>query len=221
MSGSEHPGQNARKNPLHGDFEAHGNIDRRAVRTRQSLHQALIQLIGERDYDEISVIDIANAANVGRSTFYAHFTDKDDLLRSGTEHFRDMLLRDHAARRKADGPDGQLLSFSRFMTEHLGERKELYRALKRGRAGPIIMEAFRLYVCELVRADLASRGAKSERAYENELAVQFIVGAFMSVLFWWMDRGAKEDPAEIDRVFTALARDGFMRLFPDGAPQHS
>lgn len=214
MSSSEHPTQNARKNPLHGDVAAHGNIDRRALRTRQALHQALIQLIVERDYDEISVMDIAEAANVGRSTFYAHFTDKDDLLRSGTVHFRDMLLKDHATRHKSDGPDGQLLSFSRFMTEHLSERKDLYRALKRGRAGPIIMEAFRLYVCELVRADLNSRAAKTARPYDTELAVQYIVGAFMSVLSWWMDRGAKEDPAEIDRAFTALARDGFLRLFP-------
>ncbi len=183
------------------------------MRTRQALHQALIQLIGERDYDEISVMEIAGAANVGRSTFYAHFTDKDDLLRSGTVHFRDMLLRDHAARHKTDGPDGHLLSFSRFMTEHLKERKDLYRALKRGRAGSIIMEAFRLYVCELVRADLSARARKTERPFETELAVQFIVGAFMSVLMWWMDRGAKEDPTEIDHAFTALARDGFLRLF--------
>lgn len=214
MSSSKHPKENGRENVRHCDFEAHGTVDRRALRTRQSLHQALIGLIGERDYDEISVMDIAEAANVGRSTFYAHFTDKDDLLRSGTVHFRDMLLRDHAARHRSDGPDARLLSFSRFMTEHLKERKELYRALKRGRAGPIIMEAFRLYVCELVRADLMARAPKTERPHETELAVQFVVGAFMSVLSWWMDRGAREDPAEIDRLFTALARDGFSRLFP-------
>jgi AcrR family transcriptional regulator len=220
MSSSEHPNQNAPKNPLHGDFARHGNVDRRALRTRQALHQALIQLIVERDYDEISVMDIAEAANVGRSTFYAHFTDKDDLLRSGTVHFRDMLLKDHATRHKSDGPDGQLLSFSRFMTEHLNERKDLYRALKRGRAGPIIMEAFRLYVCELVRADLSARAAKAGHPHDTELAVQFIVGAFMSVLSWWMDRGAKEDPADIDRAFTALASDGFLRLFPGNASGH-
>ena len=214
VSSSRHSDANDRKNPHHADVELHGNVDRRAQRTRLALHRALIDLIGQRDYDAISVMDIAEAANVGRSTFYAHFTDKDDLLRSGTEHFRDMLLRDHAARHKSDGPDAQLLSFSRFMTEHLEEQKDLYRALKRGRAGPIIMEAFRLYVSELVRTDLAARAPKTERPYETELAVQFMVGAFMSVLSWWMDRGAKEDPVEIDQAFTALARDGFLRLFP-------
>jgi len=194
------------------DRQLHSNMDRRALRTRQALHEALIQLITERDYETISVIDITDAANVGRSTFYAHFTDKDDLLRSGTVLFRDMLLRDHAARRRADGPETPLLSFSRFMTEHLKERKQLYRALKRGRAGPIIWDAFRLYVAELVRADLAARSKKPAKPHETELAVQFIVGAFMSVLTWWMDRGAKEDPAEVDRLFTRLATDGFGKV---------
>jgi AcrR family transcriptional regulator len=187
-------------------------MDRRAVRTRQALHEALIRLITERDYDDISVIDIADAANVGRSTFYAHYTDKDELLRSGTVHFRDLLLRDYAARRQTNPNEIPLLSFSRFMTEHLKEEKHLYRALKRGRAGPIIWEAFRLYIAELVRADLTARAKKGTKSHETELAVQFIVGAFMSVLVWWMDRGAKEDSAEIDRLFKHLAMDGFGKV---------
>ena len=65
---------------LFADLEP--GIDRRSRRTRQALHQALIRLIVERGYDEITVADIADAADTGRSTFYAHFTDKDDLLRS-------------------------------------------------------------------------------------------------------------------------------------------
>ena len=59
---------------------AHEGMDRRAVRTRQALHQELIRLILDRDYDEITVADITESANVGRSTFYAHFTDKDDFV---------------------------------------------------------------------------------------------------------------------------------------------
>lgn len=211
MSSSEQTRRSAQEKSAHADPDVHGTVDRRARRTRQALHEALIQLIIERDYDEITVMDIADAANVGRSTFYAHFTDKDDLLRSGTVHFRDMLLREHAARRGESASDAPLLSFSRFMTEHLKERKRLYRALQRGRAGPIIWDAFRLYVAELVRTELSARARKGTKAYETELAVQFIVGAFMSVLTWWMDRGAKEDPAEIDRLFSALANEGFSR----------
>src|SRR5262245_45123225 len=57
-------------------------IDRRVARTRAMLHQALLALIMEKGYEAISVADICERADVGRSTFYAHFTGKDDLKRS-------------------------------------------------------------------------------------------------------------------------------------------
>jgi AcrR family transcriptional regulator len=74
-------------------------IDRRARRTRQALHQALMRLIVERGYEQVTVADIAEAANVGRSTFYAHFTDKDDLLRSAAGNLRAIVIEEHRPRR--------------------------------------------------------------------------------------------------------------------------
>ena len=68
----------------------HPGMDRRTLRTRQALHQALFRLVLERGYDQTSVADIADTANVGRSTFYAHFTDKDDLLAYGIGYLRTM-----------------------------------------------------------------------------------------------------------------------------------
>jgi AcrR family transcriptional regulator len=190
------------------DLEA--PIDRRAFKTRQALHQTLIRLIGERDYDEITVADIAEAANVGRSTFYAHYTDKDDLLRSGTSHLRNLLRQEHnSAVTGEDRPEQRALGFSHFMTEHLKERHQLYRALMRGRAGPIIIDQIRQFLCEIVRTELTASGHKSSAKRPTpEFAVQFIVGAYMSIVTWWLDRGAREKPEEIDRAFRELALGG-------------
>lgn len=54
--------------------------DRRVQRTRELLQQALIALIRERGYDAVTIQDIAERANVGRTTFYLHYTSKDDLF---------------------------------------------------------------------------------------------------------------------------------------------
>lgn len=54
--------------------------DRRSQRTRQLLSSALVDLMLQKRYDEITVQNIIDRANVGRSTFYAHYLDKDDLL---------------------------------------------------------------------------------------------------------------------------------------------
>jgi len=72
--------------PLHG-----AGIDRRVLRTRRALQHAFLRLITEKGYDAVSIQDICEAADVGRSTFYLHFASKDDLKRAGLEHLRHAL----------------------------------------------------------------------------------------------------------------------------------
>src|SRR5258708_27383276 len=67
-------------------------IDRRVARTRETLRHALNSLILKKGYEAITIKDICDAANVGRSTFYAHYTSKDDLKRSGLEPLRRLLV---------------------------------------------------------------------------------------------------------------------------------
>jgi AcrR family transcriptional regulator len=67
-------------------------MDRRIVRTRATLQHALNSLILKKGYEAITIKDICDAANVGRSTFYAHYTGKDDLKRSGFEPLRRLLV---------------------------------------------------------------------------------------------------------------------------------
>ena len=66
-------------------------VDRRIRRTQKSLHEALISLVLEKNYDSITVQEILDRADVGRSTFYAHFDGKDKLLLSGTHELRNTL----------------------------------------------------------------------------------------------------------------------------------
>lgn len=207
MSDTEHwPGFDREKSQqvLHAD----GLTDRRVRRTRQTLHETLMRLTVERGYDEISVADIAEAANVGRSTFYAHFTDKDDLLRSTVGTLRIALMQEHAAAGINGTSTDRMLGFSRFMTAHLAEQRVLYRALMRGRAGPIMMDFMRHALCDILRSELAP-GTKSTNAdLDDELAVQFLVGGYMSVLTWWLDRGGKEPPEVIEAGFRTMALKG-------------
>src|SRR5215831_1596630 len=91
-------------------------IDRRVARTRGMLQHALNSLTLKQGYEAISIEDICEAANVGRSTFYAHYTSKDDLKRSGLEHLRQQLL-DHQ-RSSAGSEDNAILGFSLTMFEH-------------------------------------------------------------------------------------------------------
>ncbi|MER8930191.1 TetR/AcrR family transcriptional regulator [Mesorhizobium sp. M0700] len=186
-------------------------IDRRVARTRSTLHHALITLILRKGYEAITVEDICNEANIGRSTFYAHFSSKDDLKRSGLDdHLRAMLVE---RQRHALAAPGELkdrsLGFVLGMFEHAREHIDLYRALAGGRGGTIVLGSIREILCDLVRAELAAnKDRKLPDVVPNELIVQFVVGAFLSVLIWWLDGGAKLPPQQVDQIFRRLATEG-------------
>ncbi len=185
-------------------------IDRRVARTKAMLQQAHISLILEKGYDAITVDDICNAANVGRSTFYAHYTSKDDLRRSGLEHLRKELVdQQKDALAKPGNIRDRSLGFSLAMFEHASDHIDLYRALIGGRGGVVALGTIRQILSELVRNELATTvDKKSADVIPRELVVQYVVGAFMAVMTWWLDGGAKLPPHRIDAMFRRLATDG-------------
>jgi AcrR family transcriptional regulator len=116
-------------------------IDRRAARTRKALHRALMSLILRRGYEAVTVQDLIDEADVGRSTFYGHYTGKEDLLRNGFQILRKELAEaQHAARaRTVDEP----LGFSLAMFEHAIGYRDVYLALVAGRGGIVAMNEIR------------------------------------------------------------------------------
>jgi AcrR family transcriptional regulator len=190
-------------------------IDRRVARTRAMLQQAHISLILQKGYEAITVDDICDAANVGRSTFYAHYTSKDDLRRSGLEHLRKELVdRQKDALATPGDIKDRSLGFSLAMFEHAHDHIELYRALVGGRGGAIALATIRKILSELVRNELAAIvHKKSADVIPREVVVQYVVGAFMAVMTWWLDGGAKLPARQIDAMFRRLATEGMMQSY--------
>ncbi|MGH6920111.1 MAG: TetR/AcrR family transcriptional regulator [Geminicoccaceae bacterium] len=183
------------------------------------LQHALMSLILKKGYEAITVEDICDAANVGRSTFYSHYTSKDDLKRSSLdEHLRRLLV---DRQRDALATPGDIrdrsLGFSLAMREHARDHIDLYRALVGGRGGTLALGTIRQIVSDLVRNELAATVDKnSADGIPRELVVQYVVGAYMAVLTWWLDGGAKLPPQRIDAMFRRLATDGIAPGNPEG-----
>jgi len=168
-------------------------IDRRVTRTRAALHHALLRLIIERGYDAISVQDICDAADIGRSTFYAHYTGKDDLKRSGLDHLKAAL--------KGQGAG---LAFTHALFTHGRDFLPHYQALKTGLGATVSLDALRTVVFELVADGLPPGGAR----FERDLRVRFVAGALISVLIGWLDAGAIEPPEAVTTAFLRLLENG-------------
>jgi len=186
--------------------------DRRVVRTRATLQHALNSLILKKGYETITIKDICDAANVGRSTFYAHYTSKDDLKRSGFEPLRRLLVdrQKEALATRGDMRD-RSFGFSLTMFEHARDHKDHYRALVGGRGGTVSLGTIREILSGLVRDELAvAVDNNSADGIPRDLVVHYVVGAYMAVLTWWLDGGAKLSPQRIDAMFRRLATEGSL-----------
>jgi tetracycline repressor-like protein len=83
-----------------------------------------------------------------------------------------------------------------------------------GHGGTVALAAIRQILCDLVRNELAAGvDNKSTDAISRELVVQYVVGAFMALMTWWLDGGAKLPPRQIDAMFRRLATEGIMPLY--------
>lgn len=170
-------------------------VDRRVRRTQHALHRALIQLVQERGWDAVSVRDVCERADVGRSTFYLHFADKEELLVSG---FGDLLvtMRGHAV-----AAQGEPLAFTTALMEHARQYHPLLRALVGRRTGLAVQRGFMNVVKDLVRDDLRAGGTPSQ---QQEITVSYVAGALWELLHFWLEQRKPPPVAELAAAFKRL-----------------
>lgn len=175
-------------------MSAVASTDRRVKRTRRALGEALIALMTERGWDEIGVQDICDRADVGRSTFYMHFTAKEALLASG---FGDLRQELRSRRPAAGSKDGRAapLHFARGMIEHVHENQRLFRAVVGKRSGYVVQRHFRELVIGLVEEDLAGYAAPGWR---REAAAHCLAGALVELLTWWLQGRRAQQPEDLE-----------------------
>jgi AcrR family transcriptional regulator len=173
--------------------------DRRIQRTRNTLTAALLSLLSERGWDELSVQDICDRANVGRSTFYAHFRNKEELLASGFSHLRAALQQRSAS--TAAGPSVRF-RFVGGLLEHLVENRNVFRAIVGRRSGHVVQTRFRELVLQLVSDDLEKAGSSKWR---RDATARFLAGALFELLAWAVDSDSRRSARDVEALFRRYA----------------
>jgi len=179
--------------------------DRRILRTRNRLGDALMALLEERSFDKITVQDVLDRAGVGRSTFYVHYRDKQDLFLSDVEDFFELcsgLLKRHNA-----SPD-RLLPVQEVFA-HIREMRDFYAAVVRSGKVSEIQALGRGFFARSIDERLQSAGMKIDPV-ERSAKAHALAGSFFSLLDWWIDKGMKADPKEMDSLFHQMALTGLQ-----------
>lgn len=185
--------------------------DRRVERTRESLRTALMQLVREKGYDAITIQDITDKANLGRSTFYLHYDTKDDLLLDHHADFTDAL------NLQALSPDELLGSLPqpemiRFLQEMFGG-KFIYFAIKRAKDADVIMAGIRQQMIERLEISVDRAFPGQEANIPLDALLNYIIGAQLSLIDWWLSHPTGHDAKTIATMLHQLQSMAICKAF--------
>src|SRR5262245_57951028 len=179
--------------------------DRRIQRTLGLLREALASLIHQKSYDAISIKEILDRANVGRSTFYVHFGDKDDLLRSC---IRDMFRSVQSACLPSPAkPHEGVVRFSLPVFEHIHQHRRAGNAPIGTRGRAILHEHLKKELVGLIADDVERdlQGWRRKTAQmSTDFLAEYVAATFVLVLNWWLESRSLVSPKEADDLFRAL-----------------
>jgi AcrR family transcriptional regulator len=179
--------------------------DDRIRQTRGRLGDALVTLMQEKSVVKITVQEVLDRAAVGRSTFYLHYRDKDDLflcvLEDGLEMWSTALDR---KREKSV----RVAPVAEFFA-HVASARTLYRALADAGRLNDFFDLAQGYFARGIQKRL-KQSQRFAKLPQSELAARTsaLAGSLLSLLRWWMDRGARETPRAIDELFHQMVWKG-------------
>ncbi len=174
--------------------------DRRVRRTKASLHDALIDLARQKPYDSVAVKEVLARADVGRSTFYEHFRDKDDLLNSGI----DDVLRPIYERRGDVSAPGRITAFGLPFLEHLERHRHDGHHTMAAESRHVMHGRLRARLAARILEDLETHARPPSAAVPNDLLALHIASTFVLALTWWLDEHPELTPMQVDAQFRAL-----------------
>ena len=188
--------------------------DRRVQRTRELLQKALIELIGERGYDAITIQDIVDRANVGRTTFYLHYPSKDELFMSCHEaivsEFRIGPL--HPLSREEllspEAPPGMTSAY-----RHLEDAWARLYPIFQGKDGPLILRRIRDWSAQEIEANLRAAFAEADSAIPFDVLANYLAGAQIALVQWWLEKRRPHTPETLAQTFHRLQRAAIRDAF--------
>ena len=174
-------------------------MDRRQKKTREAIFQAFRTLLEKKKYDSITVQEIIDEANIGRSTFYAHFDTKDELLRAlCTDIFHHVFT--ELLPEEEDGNSSRYRNLELKLGHilyHLKENKNNIKGIIAADEDGLFMSYFKQYLIELFtqyedifRVDVP-----------NDFLIHHLVGSFAETVKWWVGEDTKHTPEEVARYY--------------------
>jgi AcrR family transcriptional regulator len=180
-------------------------IDRRVRRTRDTLGDALLAVMQEKPFETITVQQVLDRAGVGRSTFYTHYRDKNDLFLSDLEDFFEpmsTLLSRHRDTSNRVAPVREFFS-------HVAEMQPLHATLIAAGKQRDFLEMGQEYFARAIEQRLVELPAARMIASKQRAAIAHaFAGALLSLMLWWLRQDSPTSPEQMDELFHQMVWSG-------------
>jgi AcrR family transcriptional regulator len=188
----------SRPEPLEPEPTATPKLDRRVRLTRDALGDALIELMHQKPFSEITVQNVLDRAGVSRSTFYSHYRDKNDLFLSDVEDF----LQAVAFMLSRRGERSRRVAPVRELFTHMAEWHEFHGVLVLAGKFQDFLELSQGYFARAIEQRLSELPDGTALPPSRRTAVaQMFAGALVSLISWWLGCGMPGSPAEMDDAY--------------------
>ncbi|MGG3312280.1 TetR/AcrR family transcriptional regulator [Paenibacillus lautus] len=158
-------------------------IDRRILRTKQSIKKSFLELFLEKDFESITINDIADRANVNRGTVYLHYLDKYDLLdKIIEEHINELISQ--CKKREVYEVNQELIHEPKPFFDYICDHFSFFHTMFSNQRVFVFRDRLQQFISDGLMDKLKKLGSKSY--IESELNAQFIASAFIGIVEWWI-----------------------------------
>ena len=182
-------------------------MDKRQIKTRQAIFSAFVKLLETKRYEKITVQEILDEAVIGRSTFYAHFETKDELLKAVCKelfgHIIDSAMdktHTHGLYSKSEAPQSVFC----HLLQHLQENDNHILGLLSCESSDIFLRYFKDSLNELIKTQFVHHNRRDNQDIPQDFLVNHISGSFVEMVLWWLKDKKSHTPEELDCYFRAV-----------------
>ncbi|MEZ4713515.1 MAG: TetR/AcrR family transcriptional regulator [Caldilineaceae bacterium] len=186
-------------------------LDRRVRRSRKLLGEALLELVLEKAFGDITVQDIADRADMNRATFYLHFQSKEELLQSALQELFDELV-SQFGEITPEHPIWEDGESNRLVFQHIADHAPLYKALLSDpNLGLVIHQIIAYIASHSERETRKSLSQGMSLAIPVELLSHHVAGSLYALIDWWLRNDMPHSPEYMANVAQTLCANGCTR----------
>ena len=181
-------------------------IDLRIVKTNKVLFDALITLMEQKDFEKIKISDICDVALINRSTFYAHYEDKYELLLAMINNLKNNLENELKKNKEEDISKNYFIELLKILINHVDEKRETYNSILKNDKNGILMN----FLIDVSNRDLISRLKNNNIVISNiplDIITKFYLGGIVTIGIDWIKNKDKYTKEELLLYFDKLIPD--------------